>query len=166
MGRWGICWSSPTLLFVLLACAFFMKHMSTNIFNIGKVNAINNNDITINTSSANVAEVVRAFMNGNAEDVQAEEVTTEQEQTADGLCPYIQVDKLNEMGVYTPEQFNQLLSEKTQLPAPDLAEFLHKHKKSGYLNYGKHSKRQVYDTLHAYFPKMRQYSYPNFCLYF
>ncbi len=88
------------------------------------------------------------------------------EQPTEALCPYIQVDKLNEIGVYTPEQFNQLLNEKTELPAPELAAFLHKHEKSGYLNYGKHSKRQVFNTLHAYYPNMKKYSYPNFCLYF
>ena len=66
-----------------------MKHMSTNIFNIGKVNAINNNDITINTSSANVAEVVRAFMDGNAEDVQAEETPSAPQQEQTALFKYI-----------------------------------------------------------------------------
>jgi len=40
--------------------------MSTNIFNIGKVGTINNNNVTINTSSAtNVAEVVKTFMQDN-----------------------------------------------------------------------------------------------------
>lgn len=34
--------------------------MSTTIFNIGKVNTINHNDITINTPSANVSEIIRS----------------------------------------------------------------------------------------------------------
>ena len=64
--------------------------MSTNIFNIGKVNAINNNDITIHTSSANAAELVRSFMQGNAEDIQAEDVKpAESQQEQIQLFKYI-----------------------------------------------------------------------------
>lgn len=64
--------------------------MSTSIFNIGKVNTINNNNVTINTSSAtNVAEVVKAFMQGNAEDVQSEDVTREPQQEQTQLFKYI-----------------------------------------------------------------------------
>lgn len=43
---------------------------------IGVVHNYNHREVTINTSSAtNVAEVVKAFMNDNAEDIQAEECT-------------------------------------------------------------------------------------------
>jgi len=63
--------------------------MSTNIFNIGKVNTVNNNDITIHTSSANAAEIVRSFMAGNAEDIQAEDVSQEPQQEHISLFKYI-----------------------------------------------------------------------------
>ena len=35
--------------------------MSNTIFNIGKVNTINHNDITINTPTANVGDIIRSF---------------------------------------------------------------------------------------------------------
>lgn len=138
--------------------------MAVNITNFGFINYKDNHrEYNIHTTGNNIADIIRQC---EAEDIQAEEIATKQEQPTKGLCPYIQVDRLNEMGVYTPEQFNQLLSEKTQMPAPDLAAFLRKHEKSGYLNYGTHNKRQVFDTLHAYYPDMKKYTYPNFCLYF
>ena len=82
------------------------------------------------------------------------------------LCPYIQVERLNEVGTYTPEQFNRLLQQEATQQAPQFAKFLHKHEKSGYMNFGNHNKQQVFDTLRAYCPKMRQYTYGNFALYF
>ena len=86
--------------------------------------------------------------------------------TSAQLCPYIQVDKLNEIGVYTPEQFNDLMAMEAKKSAPKFAEFLHKHQKTGYLYFGKGSKQQVFVTLRTFYPTMKNYSYGNFALYF
>ena len=81
-------------------------------------------------------------------------------------CPYIQVDKLQEIGVYTFEQFNNLMSKEAEKPAPKFAKFLHLHMKSGYLNFGDDNKRHVFNTLRIYYPNMKGYTYGNFALYF
>ena len=140
-----------------LPVLFIAPIMSTTIFNIGKVNTINHNDITINTNADHAADVLRTVM--------AEEVTDETVRDRE-YCPYIQPDKLKEVGVYTIEQFDQLVSREAEQPAPVFAKFLHKHEKSGYLRFEDQSKRQVFDTLHAYYPSMKDYSYGNFALYF
>lgn len=87
-------------------------------------------------------------------------------QTTCNLCPYIQVSKLAEVGTYTPEQFNAMMSKEAEQTASQFAKFLNRHTKTGYLNFGQHSKRQIYHTLHEFFPTMKQYSYSNFALYF
>lgn len=86
--------------------------------------------------------------------------------TTCNLCPYIQVSKLAEVGTYTPEQFNAMMSKEAEQTASQFAKFLNRHTKTGYLNFGQHSKRQIYHTLHEIFPTMKQYSYSNFVLYF
>lgn len=82
------------------------------------------------------------------------------------LCPYIQVERLNEVGVYTPEKFNKMISQEAEKPAPQFAKFLRKHEKSGYLNFYGQTKRQVLNTLHAWFPNIKNYSYQNFAASF
>ena len=92
--------------------------------------------------------------------------TAKNVQTTCNLCPYIQVSKLAEVGTYTPEQFNAMMSKEAEQTASQFAKFLNRHTKTGYLNFGQHSKRQIYHTLHEFFPTMKQYSYSNFALYF
>ena len=109
------------------------------------------------------------FVNSGAltENTQPTTRLTKQAEKVDyHFCPYIQTDRLQEVGVYTPEQFNQLISQEAEKTAPQFAKFLRKHEKSGYLNFGGHNKQQIFDTLHAYYPNMKGYKYNNFSLYF
>ena len=85
----GLCSEFGDFVYSLHLPVLFIKHMSTNIFNIGKINTVNNNDITIHTSTANAAEIVRSFMAGKAEDIQAEDVTHEPQQEQIALFKYI-----------------------------------------------------------------------------
>ena len=144
--------------------------MSTNIFNIGKVNAINNNDITINTSSANVAEVVRAFMNGNAEDIQAEEVKTGETTCAKNAqvtyCEYIHRENLREQGLYSLDEFENMIAKAVKQPSTQFAEFLKKYKKQGNLDFHGQNKIQIFEYFRAHYPQMRAYKYNTFAAAF
>ena len=58
--------SSPTLLFVLLACAFFQTfHMSTYHYEQGAIHNDNHTEVNINTSAAGAQELLRTILNRN-----------------------------------------------------------------------------------------------------
>ena len=126
------------------------------------------------TANINNFGVINFYENNNAQPQKerpqhvCEDVTPVQDNkpAPAQLCPYIQVDKLNEIGVYTPEQFNELMAKEAKQSAPKFAEFLHKHQKTGYLHFGKDNKQQVFDTLRTFYPTMKGYKYNNFALYF
>ncbi len=135
------------------------------------INAITNGKIqatTINIGDhvehMHVHRIEKVEAGGIGIQIVAKDATINTEQTTQAknvhpnanLCPYIQVSKLAEVGTYTPEQFNAMMSKEAEQT----------HTKTGYLNFGQHSKRQIYHTLHEFFPTMKQYSYSNFALYF
>jgi hypothetical protein len=81
-------------------------------------------------------------------------------------CPFIDHDKLAQTGIYTSDEFKNMLRQACEQDAPTLGAFLKKHFKTGYLDFHGASKKKIYETLKASFPGTMNYSYVNFTQYF
>lgn len=164
-GKRGIVASCRLCLLPLLTRAFFRKAMGNTIFNIGKVHTINNNDITINTTSANAAEIVRSVIHDHPqpskpepEDIQAEDVT----QQPQNNLPFLVPKKLEELNLYTLEQFADMYRKAAESDAKTFAMFLKKYRDLKVLDFQGYNKKEIFAAMRNFFPTMRQYSYRNF----
>lgn len=81
-------------------------------------------------------------------------------------CPFLVVEKLSELGLYTQEQFEVLFREAAEKDAKTFSLFLKKYRQLGVLNFRGYDKKQIFAILQASFPSMRQYTYRNFVEYF
>ena len=81
-------------------------------------------------------------------------------------CPFLVTEKLTEIGLYTPEQFENMFREAAESDAKTLAAFLKKYRQMGVLDFKGMDKKQIFAKLQEYFPTMRRYSYSNFIYYF
>ena len=77
-------------------------------------------------------------------------------------CIYICRDKLQEQGIYTLDEFEDMLANASKGIASDFAAFLKRYKEQGILDFMGHSKRKIFDYFRAHYPEMRAYDYPNF----
>lgn len=94
----------------------------------------------------------------NVEDVSYEPV--------ESWCPYINREKIREIGLITPLEFQNKLHEACYLNGRKLADFLKHNERLGYLHFLGHSKKQIFDTLCSFFPGTISYKYTNFANYF
>ena len=149
--------------------------MSANHIHIGTIhgnNYDNHREMTVNVpAGTNVSDLVRAFFGkDNAEDIQAEECTDAKNATVhrepNQQLPFFVLDKLEELGLYTYEQFATMYREAVEGDAHTLADFLHKYEKLGIFDFRGYEKKEIHETLMKYFPNMRAYSYTNFIYYF
>ena len=92
-----------------------------------------------------------------------EEVTPIESHTP---CPFLVPEKLTELGLYTPEQFESMFREAAESDAKTLATFLKKYRQMGVLDFKGKDKKQIFAELRACFPTMKRYSYSNFIYYF
>ena len=104
----------------------------------------------ISMSASQLADLVRSFI---AEDVEPIQETAQYKKE---YCEYICREKLKEQGLYTLDEFEQMMANATKEPALQFAKFL------VILNFMGHSKKQIFDNLRKHFPEMRDYDYPNF----
>lgn len=81
-------------------------------------------------------------------------------------CPFLVPNRLAELGLYTPEQFETMFREAAESDAKTLAAFLKKYKQLGVLDFRGKDKKEIFAELQAYFPSMKHYSYRNFTVYF
>ena len=81
-------------------------------------------------------------------------------------CPFLVTEKLTEIGLYTPEQFENMFREAAESDAKTLAAFLKKYRQMGVLDFKGMDKKQIFAKLQEYFPTMRRYSYRNFIAYY
>jgi hypothetical protein len=81
-------------------------------------------------------------------------------------CPFLVTEKLTEIGLYTPEQFENMFREAAESDAKTLAAFLKKYRQMGVLDFKGMDKKQIFAELRACFPTMKRYSYSNFIYYF
>ena len=99
----------------------------------------------------------------NTHETCVEDVVPIVEQTP---CPFLVTEKLTEIGLYTPEQFENMFREAAESDAKTLAAFLKKYRQMGVLDFKGMDKKQIFAKLQGYFPTMRRYSYRNFIAYY
>lgn len=164
MDRRGFTTSSQTLLVAFAYPCFLLQSTMSrpNFFNSNVVYHDNSTEYNIDARGRDLASILRAC---NTEDIQAEEVTTEPMRNKE-YCEYICRERLQEQGLYSLDEFEQMLANATKGIAPDLAAFLKRYKAQGVIDFMGHSKRQIFDNLRKHFPEMRNYDYPNFAAAF
>ena len=82
------------------------------------------------------------------------------------LCPYINIEGVQQTGIWQPEQLENKLREACEQDSKTLANFLKENEKKGYLDFHGDSKTKILENLRAHFPSMRQYGYNTFATYF
>lgn len=103
------------------------------------------------------------------EDVDFEEVSSSSvasECHSDLLYPFVVPAKLAELNLYSMAEFEKMYREAAAKEAPDLAQFLKQYKQLGVLDFGRLNKKQIFETLQAFFPNEIHYLYNNFIYYF
>ena len=127
----------------------FIAGDNFDIHDNSSVNFYQGQPLTTNTPTASTANV--------------EEVTPIVEHAP---CPFLVPEKLTELGLYTPEQFESMFREAAESDAKTLATFLKKYRQMGVLDFKGKDKKQIFAELRACFPTMKRYSYSNFIYYF
>lgn len=96
------------------------------------------------------------------EDIQAED-STQQEQNN---LPFLVPKKLEELNLYTLEQFADMYSKAAESDAKTFAMFLKKYRDLKVLDFQGYNKKEIFAAMRNFFPTMRQYSYNNFVAYY
>lgn len=77
------------------------------------------------------------------------------------ICPYVCVEVLQEKGI-SIAVYERRLCNESQGSAAQFCKFLHAEQKKGFLHFKHHTKKQIFETLHACLPEMRWYSLNTF----
>jgi hypothetical protein len=152
--------SSVLTLFVIpIDRAFLSTTMSKNYINhIGTYND-NHKEITINGANVNVSDLVRSFMADDIEPVQAEEVTPSN-------LPFLVVSKLQDLNLYSLQEFEGIYRKAVEGDAKTLASFLKKYRDLQVLDFKDKNKKQIFAEIEDFFGDSITYKYPNFAAYF
>ena len=140
---------------------FFERTMSDTYIQIGTINnntQDNHREMTVNVSKdADVSELIRAFMGDSKQQNPPKQNLT---------FPFIVPQKLEELGLYTLEEFQCMYREAVEGNAKTLASFLKKYHDLYVLDFEGKNKKQIFNTLQAFFPNQIKYEYNNFLSYF
>lgn len=139
--------------------------MAVNITNFGVISYKDNHrEYNIHTSGNNIADIIRQC---EAEDVQAEECTDAKNATVHSQpLPFFVPEKLEELGLYTVEQFEEMYHAAAKADAKTLVAFLNRYHDLNVLNWGTYNKKEVYVVLKNYFGDEIRYGSRNFTTYF
>ena len=174
MSRYScIAWVGGALLKVWRPCLlshyadpmlFILNSMSKTYIQIGTYNdnsQDHHKEMTVNVSgNTSVNDLVRSFF---ADDV--EEVKTEPAEESSDM-PFLVVEKLKELNLYTLEEFEDKYREAVKGDAKTLAKFLKDYSKLEVLDFQGKDKKQILTILQEYFPNDITYGYTNFATYF
>ena len=86
----------------------------------------------------------------------------EPEQHKEDSCCYINREQILKNGIYTLQQFENLLRQAAENDAPSLVKFLKKYLSTGDLDFHGDSRTKIHRNLQEHFPSMRKYSDRNF----
>lgn len=137
--------------------------MSTNYIHIGSINNNNSRNLTINGNPSNTAEIINSFFHDRQpEDIQPEEVTQQEQNN----LPFLVPKKLEELNLYTLEQFADMYRKAAESDAKTFAMFLKKYRDLKVLDFQGYNKKEIFAAMRNFFPTMRQYSYDNFVAYY
>lgn len=92
--------------------------------------------------------------------------TAGKESHSGSLYPFVVPAKLAELNLYSMAEFEKMYRAAAAKEAPDLAQFLKQYKQLGVLDFGRLNKKQIFETLQAFFPNEIHYLYNNFIYYF
>lgn len=96
------------------------------------------------------------------EDIQAEDVTQQEQNN----LPFLVPKKLEELNLYTLEQFADMYRKAAESDAKTFAMFLKKYRDLKVLDFQGYNKKEIFAAMRNFFPTMRQYSYDNFVAYY
>ena len=133
--------------------------------NIGSINHNHCQEITVHSSDIDINSLIHSFFSGNKESVQTEDTTCAKNAQMT-YCEYIHRENLREQGLYSLDEFEQMIATAAKQPAPQFAKFLKRYQKQGNLDFHGQDKKQIFDSLRKHFPEMREYDYPNFAAAF
>ena len=114
---------------------------------------------------ADIPSIIRACDAQEVTPEPATETPAEKPRKATTL-PFLVVDKLNELGTYTIEEFEQKYHKAVKGGAPQLANFLKRYSELKVFNLEGYSKRATYDELKDFFGDEMDFGYTNFTLYY
>lgn len=120
----------------------------------------NSTEYNIDARGKDLAEVLRAC--------QTEDITPVQEvePKQNTNFPFIVSAKLEELGLYSLEEFHCLYREAVGGNAKTLASFLKKYRELKVLDFEGKNKKQIFTKLQECFPDQISYDYNNFISYF
>lgn len=120
----------------------------------------NSTEYNIDARGKDLAEVLRAC--------QTEDITPVQEVEPKQITnfPFIVSAKLEELGLYSLEEFHCLYREAVGGNAKTLASFLKKYRELRVLDFEGKNKKQIFTKLQECFPDQISYDYNNFISYF
>ena len=161
MDRWGIFVRLPTQLGdPIYLCFFYVMHMSLRnqgIISIGTYND-NSREYHIDARGKDLASIMRAI---NAEDIEPV-----QEETKPSGLPFLVVEKLQELNLYSLQEFEDIYRKAVEGDAKTLASFLKKYSDLKVFDFKGKNKKQVFAELEDFFGDSITYKYPNFAAYF
>ena len=96
------------------------------------------------------------------EDIQAEDLTQQEQNN----LPFLVPKKLEELNLYTLEQFADMYRKAAESDAKTFAMFLKKYRDLKVLDFQGYKKKEIFAAMRNFFPTMRQYSYDNFVAYY
>lgn len=120
----------------------------------------NSSEYNIDARGKDLTEVLRAC--------QTEDITPVQEvePKQNTNFPFIVSAKLEELGLYSLEEFHCLYREAVGGNAKTLASFLKKYRELKVLDFEGKNKKQIFTKLQECFPDQISYDYNNFISYF
>lgn len=95
-----------------------------------------------------------------------EDVVPEEPSYSKDYCEYIHRENLREQGLYSLDEFEQMIANAVKLPSTQFAEFLKRYRDQGNLDFHGHSIIQIYEYFRSHYPQMRAYKYNTFAAAF
>ncbi len=128
------------------------------IINIGTYND-NSREYNIDAHGKDLASVMRA--------IDAEDITpTEAEEVTPSDLPFLVVSKLQDLNLYSLQEFEGMYRKAVEGDAKTLASFLKKFRDLQVLDVKGKNKKQIFAELKDFFGDRIDYNYPNFAAYY
>ena len=128
-------------------------------FNSKVVYHDNSREYHIDARGKDISDVLRAL--------ETDDVTPVQEEPAQTTTlPFLVVEKLQELNLYSLQEFEGMYREAVKGDAKTLATFLKKYRDLQVLDFQGKDKKQIHAVLQAFFPDEITYGYPNFAAYY
>ena len=130
-----------------------------NFFNSKVVYHDNSREYNIDARGRDLASVLQACEASDIEPVQAEEVTPSN-------LPFLVVSKLQDLNLYSLQEFEGIYRKAVEGDAKTLASFLKKYRDLQVLDFKGKNKKQIFAEIEDFFGDSITYKYPNFAAYF